>query len=37
MHTGLQDYLSPPRAQPRDAADLLGDYRKSTEPVQVRP
>jgi RAQPRD family integrative conjugative element protein len=27
MRAGLQDYLIPPRAQPRDAAELIGDYR----------
>lgn len=27
MRSGIQDYLSPPRAQPRDPAALLGNYR----------
>lgn len=28
IRTGLQDYLTPTRAQPRDAADLAGDYAR---------
>lgn len=29
MRAGIRDYLSPSRAQPRDPATLLGDYRQS--------
>jgi len=29
LRSGIQDYLTPPRAQPRDPVDLLGDYRQS--------
>ncbi|WP_386266544.1 RAQPRD family integrative conjugative element protein [Xanthomonas citri] len=29
VRAGIRDYLSPPRAQPRDPAVLLGDYRQS--------
>ncbi|WP_186207359.1 RAQPRD family integrative conjugative element protein [Burkholderia gladioli] len=36
IRTGLQDYLSPPRAQPHDPADLVGDYR-APAPGQVQP
>ncbi|WP_140720743.1 integrative conjugative element protein, RAQPRD family [Pseudomonas sp. Hp2] len=32
VRTGIRDYLSPPRAQPRDPAVLLGDYRRSSTP-----
>lgn len=28
MRSGIQDYLSPSRAQPRDPARLLGDYQQ---------
>ncbi|RQR79155.1 type III effector Hop protein [Burkholderia sp. Bp9012] len=27
IRAGVRDYLAPPRAQPRDGADLVGDYR----------
>ncbi|WP_277593768.1 RAQPRD family integrative conjugative element protein [Pseudomonas chlororaphis] len=27
VRTGIRDYLAPPRAQPRDSEQLLGDYR----------
>ncbi|VFR32109.1 Candidate type III effector Hop protein [plant metagenome] len=30
VRAGIRDYLSPPRAQPRDPSDLLGDYRQPT-------
>ncbi|OWJ93185.1 hypothetical protein B6S59_17265 [Pseudomonas sp. A46] len=30
MRAGIRDYLSPSRAQPRDPAQLLGDYRQDT-------
>ncbi|HBB79686.1 TPA: RAQPRD family integrative conjugative element protein [Pseudomonas aeruginosa] len=29
VRTGIQDYLTPPRAQPRDPVELSGDYRQS--------
>lgn len=32
MRAGIRDYLSPSRAQPRDPATLLGDYRQSVTP-----
>lgn len=32
MRAGIRDYLSPSRAQPRDPATLLGDYRQSVNP-----
>lgn len=35
VRSGLQDYLTPPRAQPRDPADLAGQYR--TEQAPARP
>lgn len=28
IRNGVQDYLTPARAQPRDAAELHGDYRQ---------
>ncbi|MDR1934499.1 MAG: RAQPRD family integrative conjugative element protein [Candidatus Accumulibacter sp.] len=34
LRAGLQDYLAPPRAQPRDPLELSGDYR---QPVPSRP
>ncbi|EOG9025644.1 RAQPRD family integrative conjugative element protein [Pseudomonas aeruginosa] len=30
MRTGINDYLTPQRAQPRDPAALLGDYRQDS-------
>ncbi|MBO9333125.1 hypothetical protein C1I89_32850 [Achromobacter pulmonis] len=30
VRAGIRDYLSPSRAQPRDPAVLLGDYRQSS-------
>ncbi|MGN7934078.1 conjugal transfer protein [Pseudomonas mediterranea] len=30
MRQGVQDYLSPTRAQPRDPTELVGDYRLDT-------
>ncbi|MCE4373846.1 RAQPRD family integrative conjugative element protein [Xanthomonas hortorum] len=27
VRVGLQDYLTPPRAQPRDPAEIVGQYR----------
>ncbi|RZS31626.1 RAQPRD family integrative conjugative element protein [Corticibacter populi] len=35
MRAGIGDYLSPPRAQPRDPAELLGDYRQPTPTPRV--
>lgn len=32
VRAGLQDYLTPPRAQPRDPVELSGDYRQSSPP-----
>lgn len=29
VQAGIRDYLTPPRAQPRDPVELLGDYRQS--------
>ncbi|MGK8436766.1 RAQPRD family integrative conjugative element protein [Ectopseudomonas hydrolytica] len=29
VRSGIRDYLSPSRAQPRDSAHLLGDYRQN--------
>lgn len=37
IRTGLQDYLSPPRAQPRDPAELMGDYRLPVAPGPGQP
>lgn len=33
VRQGVQDYLSPPRAQPRDAMELIADYRDQQEPT----
>lgn len=30
VRAGIRDYLAPSRAQPRDPAALLGDYRQAT-------
>lgn len=39
VRTGIRDYLSPSRAQPRDPTELLGDYRQppapATEPEDI--
>lgn len=32
IRAGIHDYLTPPRAQPRDPVELLGDYRQSNRP-----
>ena len=32
VRAGIQDYLTPPRAQPRDPVELAGDYRQSSPP-----
>ncbi|HCI4033026.1 MULTISPECIES: RAQPRD family integrative conjugative element protein [Pseudomonas] len=31
MRSGINDYLTPQRAQPRDPSALLGDYRQDAE------
>lgn len=31
VRAGIKDYLSPPRAQPRDSTRLTGHYRRDTE------
>ncbi|ATE62403.1 MULTISPECIES: RAQPRD family integrative conjugative element protein [Thauera] len=33
VRSGIRDYLTPARAQPRDPAVLLGDYRQPVTPV----
>lgn len=37
MRSGIRDYLTPSRAQPRDPATLLGDYRQPTPPLAPTP
>lgn len=37
MRSGIRDYLTPSRAQPRDPAALLGDYRQPTPPLAPTP
>ena len=34
---GVQGYLSPTRAQPRDPGELVGDYRLDTLPAEPSP
>lgn len=34
---GVQGYLSPSRAQPRDPAELVGDYRLETPSAEPSP
>lgn len=34
---GVQGYLSPSRAQPRDPTELVGDYRLDTPSVEPSP
>lgn len=34
---GIQDYLSPPRAQPRDPVALLGTYRAPQDDAGAHP
>lgn len=31
IRSGIQDYLTPQRAQPRDPVELSGDYRRESE------
>jgi RAQPRD family integrative conjugative element protein len=37
IHYGVQNYLSPSRAQPRDPIELVGDYRLDTPPAEPSP
>jgi RAQPRD family integrative conjugative element protein len=37
MRAGIRDYLSPPRAQPRDPDALLGDYRAANDKTEAQP
>lgn len=37
IHLGVQGYLSPSRAQPRDPAELVGDYRLDTPSAEPSP
>lgn len=37
IRQGVQGYLSPSRAQPRDPAELGGDYRLDTPPAEPSP
>lgn len=36
VRAGIQDYLTPTRAQPRDPALLLGDYRQPTADLESK-
>ena len=37
IRLGVQSYLSPSRAQPRDSTELLGDYRLDTPSAESSP
>ena len=37
IRQGMQSYLSPTRAQPRDPDELVGDYRLDTPPAEPSP
>ena len=37
IRSGVQGYLSPSRAQPRDPAELVGDYRLETPSAESSP
>ncbi|AOA05124.1 RAQPRD family integrative conjugative element protein [Pseudomonas sp. ChxA] len=37
IRQGVQGYLSPSRAQPRDPTELVGDYRLDTPSVEPSP
>lgn len=37
IRQGVQDYMSPSRAQPRDANELVGDYRLDALPEEPSP
>ncbi len=36
IRSGINDYLAPPRAQPRDPSSLSGDYRKEASPETAK-
>jgi RAQPRD family integrative conjugative element protein len=37
IRQGVQGYLSPARAQPRDPGELIGDYRLEAPPTESSP
>ncbi|WP_439870574.1 RAQPRD family integrative conjugative element protein [Pseudomonas syringae] len=37
IHQGVQGYLSPSRAQPRDSTELVGEYRLDTPSAESSP
>ena len=37
IRQGVQRYLFPSRAQPRDSSELVGDYRLDTPPAESSP
>lgn len=37
IRQGVQDYLSPSRAQPRDPHEMVGDYRLDTPSAEPSP
>ncbi|WP_226505929.1 MULTISPECIES: RAQPRD family integrative conjugative element protein [Pseudomonas] len=37
IRRGVQGYLSPSRAQPRDSNEITGDYRLDTPPAEPSP
>ncbi|WP_324745626.1 integrative conjugative element protein, RAQPRD family [Pseudomonas veronii] len=37
IRQGVQNYLSPSRAQPRDHGELVGDYRLDTQSAEPPP
>ncbi|WP_449123925.1 integrative conjugative element protein, RAQPRD family [Pseudomonas viridiflava] len=37
IRQGVQSYLFPSRAQPRDPTELVGDYRLDTPPAEPSP
>ncbi|MCQ9186712.1 hypothetical protein KMT30_48280, partial [Streptomyces sp. IBSBF 2953] len=37
IRRGVRSYLSPSRAQPRDPAELVGDYRLDTPLTEPSP
>jgi len=37
IRQGVQSYLFPSRAQPRDPSELVGDYRLDTPPAEPSP
>lgn len=36
VRDGIRDYLTPTRAQPRDPAELLGDYRQPAAALEAQ-